>query len=175
MKLAAIDIGSNSIHMVIVEVAADGSIRVTDREKDMIGLGRGTLERNFLDEKTMELGVAALSNYAKLARRHGVDEVLAVATSAVREALNGGDFIERIRRVTGMSVRVITAVEEARLIGLAVREGIDLAESSALVMDMGGGSTASSSAPSGWPSASLPTAAACRARCARRSPSTCAP
>ena len=119
-SLLAVDIGSNSIHMIIVEVAADGAFRVMDREKSMIGLGRGTLERNYLDEEAMELGRATLGKYAKLARRHGVDEILAVATSAVREALNGGDFIERVRHETGIDVRVITAVEEARLIYVGV-------------------------------------------------------
>lgn len=140
MKLAAIDIGSNSIHMIVVEVSPDGSFQVRDREKEMIGLGRGSLGRNRLEEDAIERGLGALRKYAKLATRHGVDELLAVATSAVRESLNGGDFIERVRRETGIQVSVITAIEEARLIALAVAEGIDLAGQRALVVDIGGGS-----------------------------------
>lgn len=140
MKLAAIDIGSNSVHMIVVDVAGDGSFRVIDREKDMVGLGRGTLEANHLDEGAMARGIESLGRFAKLALRHRVHEVLAVATSAVREALNGGVFIERVRRSTGIGVNVITAMEEARLIGLAAHDGIDLGEQRALVIDVGGGS-----------------------------------
>jgi exopolyphosphatase/guanosine-5'-triphosphate,3'-diphosphate pyrophosphatase len=140
MKLAAIDIGTNSIHMVVVETDARASFTVVDREKAMVKLGAGLFGTRRLTERAFNDGLEAMRRYARLAENHGVDEILAVATSATREAENGGDFLDAIFRETGVKPRVISGVEEARLIYLAVRHTVDLGLERALIVDIGGGS-----------------------------------
>ncbi|HMJ14678.1 MAG TPA: Ppx/GppA phosphatase family protein [Polyangiaceae bacterium] len=140
MKLAAIDIGTNSIHMVVVETDARASFTVVDREKSMVKLGAGLFGTRRLTERAFNDGLEAMRRYARLAENHGVDEILAVATSATREAENGGDFLDAIFRDTGVKPRVISGIEEARLIYLAVRHTVDLGLERALIVDIGGGS-----------------------------------
>ncbi|MBI4568175.1 MAG: Ppx/GppA family phosphatase [Planctomycetes bacterium] len=140
MKLAAIDIGSNSVHMVIVETTPDGSFDVVDREKDMIKLGASTFRHGRLDDAAFAAGLHSIGKFRKLAERQGVDAILAVATSAVRDAENGPSFLSAVAAETGVAVRMISGEEEARLIALAVRDAFDLADTRALVIDVGGGS-----------------------------------
>ncbi len=141
MRVAAVDVGSNSIHMIVAEVEADGRFRVLDRAKDMVRLGGKTHSRGALSESAMDNGVHTLSQFRTLAERLGVTRVQAVATSAVREAANGGDFIRRVKKEVGWRVKVIQGREEARLIFLGVRHAMDLvAESPSLIVDIGGGS-----------------------------------
>jgi exopolyphosphatase/guanosine-5'-triphosphate,3'-diphosphate pyrophosphatase len=150
MRIAAIDVGSNSIHMVIVRRHEDGRLEVIDREKEMVRLASGALERppgtgtaaarGVLAPDRIEAGLACLRKFAKLAERHQVDALVAAATSAVREAENGGDFIALAEERTGVRIDVLPAREEARLIYLAAREAIDLQGRRALFVDIGGGS-----------------------------------
>ncbi|HEY6561474.1 MAG TPA: Ppx/GppA phosphatase family protein [Polyangiaceae bacterium] len=140
MKLAAIDIGTNSVHMVVVETDAKASFTVIDREKSMVKLGAGLFGTRQLTERAFNDGLEAMRRYTRLAENHGVDEILAVATSATREAENGGDFLDAIFRETGVKPRVISGAEEARLIYLAVRHTVDLGLERALIVDIGGGS-----------------------------------
>ncbi|HZU99399.1 MAG TPA: hypothetical protein VFF73_22010, partial [Planctomycetota bacterium] len=149
MKLAAIDVGSNSIHMVIVRRHDDGRLEVIDRAKEMVRLASGALEKQdavtgtthgMLAADRIDAGLACLRKFAKLAERHGVDAIVAAATSAVREAENGGDFIALAQERTGITIDVLPAREEARLIYLAAREAVDLHGRRALFVDIGGGS-----------------------------------
>ena len=140
MRLAAIDIGTNSVHMIVVQVRPDLSFDVIDQEKAMVRLGAGGLDGRLLTSEAMTAALQALSKFRRLAESHGVDEVLATATSAVREARNGGDFLGRIVRTTGINARVISGVEEARLIHLAAVYGVDVGGARAVVIDIGGGS-----------------------------------
>lgn len=139
MRIAAIDLGSNSFHMVIVE-SRSGSFHVLDREKEMIRLGERTLSRGRLSAASMKRGLDTLREYKRLADMHGVDKLLAVATSAVREAANGEDFLDRIGREIGVWPRVVSGEEEARLIYLAALHSVHLEGRRALVVDIGGGS-----------------------------------
>jgi exopolyphosphatase / guanosine-5'-triphosphate,3'-diphosphate pyrophosphatase len=141
MHLAAIDIGTNSIHMILVRVAADGAFEVVGREKDMVRLGAGGLEGRPLGEGAMTAALQTLSRFKRLADSRQVDDIVAVATSAVREAPNGGDFLEAVAAQTGVQARVITGVEEASLIHRAAVHGIDVTAGSVVVIDIGGGST----------------------------------
>jgi exopolyphosphatase/guanosine-5'-triphosphate,3'-diphosphate pyrophosphatase len=140
MRLAAIDIGTNSIHMIVVNVMADLSFEVIDQEKAMVRLGAGGLDGRMLTTEAMTAGLQALSKFRRLAESHGVEKILATATSAVREARNGGDFLRRIASTTGISARVISGIEEARLIHLAAMYGVDVGSARAVVIDIGGGS-----------------------------------
>ena len=139
MRLAAIDIGTNSVHMIVVRVRPDFSFEVVDREKEMVRLGAGGLDGKKLTPEAMGAALQALSKFARLAKSHQVDEVLAVATSATREAENGGAFLRTIERKTGIRARLITGTEEARLIHLAAVYGVDTPKP-AVVIDIGGGS-----------------------------------
>jgi len=140
MRLAAIDIGTNSIHMIIVRVRPDLSFEVIDREKEMVRLGAGGLDGKALTPSAMHAGLQALSKFKRLADSHGVDEIIAAATSATREAENGGDFLNTVIAETGIRVRVISGHEEARLIHLAAVYGVDLGGGHGVVIDIGGGS-----------------------------------
>jgi exopolyphosphatase/guanosine-5'-triphosphate,3'-diphosphate pyrophosphatase len=140
MRIAAIDIGTNSVHMIVVNVRPDLSFEVIDREKEMVRLGAGGLGGRALTEEAMSAALQALSKFRRLAESHQVDQILAAATSATREAENGGEFLAAIERETGIRPQVISGVEEARLIHLAAVYGVDVAGESAVAIDIGGGS-----------------------------------
>src|SRR5688572_28739996 len=140
MRIAAIDIGTNSVHMIVVNVRPDLSFEVIDREKVMVRLGAGGLDGRALTTEAMTSALQALSKFKRLAESHGVDEILAAATSAVREARNGGEFLGRILRDTGIRARVIAGPEEARLIHQAAMYGVDVGSGRGVVIDIGGGS-----------------------------------
>ena len=140
MRIAAIDIGTNSIHMIVVKVRPDLSFEVIDREKDMVRLGAGGLDGRSLTPTAMTAALQTLSKFRRLAESNKVDEIIAAATSATREAENGGDFIAEASRQTGIRIRVISGTEEARLIHLAAGYGVDVGGSTAVVIDIGGGS-----------------------------------
>ncbi len=140
MRLAAIDIGTNSIHMIVVKVRPDLSFEVIDREKDMVRLGAGGLGGRSLTPTAMAAAFQTLAKFRRLAESHKVDEIVASATSATREADNGGDFIAEVDRQTGIRVKVISGTEEARLIHLAAGYGVDIGGSTGVVIDIGGGS-----------------------------------
>ena len=140
MRIAAIDIGTNSIHMIVVQVRPDLSFEVVDREKDMVRLGAGGLDGRNLTPTAMAAALQTLSKFRRLAESHKVDEIVAAATSATREAENGGDFIAEVDRQTGIRIRVISGTEEARLIHLAAGYGVDIGGTTAVVVDIGGGS-----------------------------------
>jgi exopolyphosphatase/guanosine-5'-triphosphate,3'-diphosphate pyrophosphatase len=138
-RIAAIDVGTNSIHMIVVEQQKHG-YRVIDKEKDMVQLGRGSLEGRPLTDDAVERGVEALRRMAGIAERWKVRDVVAVATSAIREAPNGRRFITAAQKASGIKIRVISGEEEADYIYRAVRSAIDFHGGTSLVIDIGGGS-----------------------------------
>jgi exopolyphosphatase / guanosine-5'-triphosphate,3'-diphosphate pyrophosphatase len=140
MRIAAIDIGTNSIHMIVVQVRPDLSFEVIDREKDMVRLGAGGLDGRSLTPTAISAALQTMSKFRRIAESHKVDEIVACATSATREAVNGGDFIAEVDRQTGIRIRVISGTEEARLIHLAAGYGVDIGATTAVVVDIGGGS-----------------------------------
>ena len=139
MRLAAIDIGTNSVHMIVVRVRADLSFEVIDREKEMVRLGAGGLDGKRLTHEAMTSALQALSKFERIATSHQVDQILAAATSATREAENGGEFLAAIERTTGVRPRIITGTQEARLIHMAAVYGVDTPKTT-VVIDIGGGS-----------------------------------
>src|SRR4051812_24266018 len=140
MRIAAIDIGTNSIHMIVVRVRPDLSFEVIDREKEMVRLGAGGLDGRSLTPTAMTAALQTLTKFRRLADSHKVDEIVAAATSAIREADNGGDFIADVARKTGIQIRVISGTEEARLIHMAAVYGVHMGGSPAGGIDIGGGS-----------------------------------
>ncbi|MDH5348827.1 MAG: exopolyphosphatase, partial [Nitrospira sp.] len=126
--------------MVLVDILPDASFKILDRFKDMTRLGNGAFASKRLADEVMARALEVLKTLVTLARNKGFDRVIAVATSAVREAENGGDFISMIMEETGLRVRVISGTEEARLIFLGVKNSIALTDKPTLVVDIGGGS-----------------------------------
>jgi exopolyphosphatase/guanosine-5'-triphosphate,3'-diphosphate pyrophosphatase len=140
LRIAAIDVGSNSIHMIIAQADPDGGVTTLWRLKEMVGLGRLSFPSHRLSRESMDRAIDTLGRFQQVARLRGCEKMLAVATSAVREAVNGGDFLDRVRRELGMLLRIVSAREEARLIYLGVRHACDLGDKPQFIMDVGGGS-----------------------------------
>jgi exopolyphosphatase/guanosine-5'-triphosphate,3'-diphosphate pyrophosphatase len=140
VKLAVIDIGTNSVHMLMAQIYPNSTFEVIGREREMIRLGDRTLSTGYLQKEQMELGLETLKKFKYLAQSKGIERIKSVATSAVREAQNGGDFLERVYKQTGIRVRVITGEEEGRLIYQGVRHSVTLSEGPSLIIDIGGGS-----------------------------------
>lgn len=140
LRLAAIDVGSNSIHMIVAQADADGGITTLWRLKEPVGLGRLSFPSRRLTADAMNRAITVLERFQQAAHQRQAEKIVAVATSAIREAENGGDLIERIRRQLGLYVRVVSARDEARLIYLAVRHAIPLRSQPHLMIDIGGGS-----------------------------------
>jgi len=140
MRIAAIDIGTNSLHMIVVRVRPDLSFEIIDREKEMVRLGAGGLDGRALTPEVMHAALQVLSKFRRLAESHRVDKIIAVATSAVREAENGGEFLHAITEQTGIRARIIVGTEEARLIHLAAVYGVGNPAETIVVVDIGGGS-----------------------------------
>ena len=141
MRIAAIDIGTNSIHMVIAQATGPASFEVVEREREVVQIGRGSFRGGRLGARAIQRTVEALARFVRLARRSSVDRVLCTTTAAVREASNGGDFLAAARETAGVTPRVIPTEEEGRLIYLAVKSALQLDGAPSLMVDIGGGST----------------------------------
>src|SRR3982750_3110020 len=128
LRLAAIDVGSNSVHMVVAQADSDGAITTLWRMKEMVGLGRMSFPSRKLSADAMDRAMTALGRLYQAAQQRQCEKIIAVATSAIREAENGGDFTVRVKRELGLYVRVISAREEARLIYLAARHAMQFKE-----------------------------------------------
>lgn len=139
VRVCVIDLGTNSFHAVIVDAHSNGSFQVVDRMKEMVRLGQHGLSANTLPEEAMERGMRALKRIHLLARGWDAREFLAFATSAIREAANGGVFIRRARQELGLRIRPISGKQEAHLIFQGVTRAVDVPKPSLLV-DIGGGS-----------------------------------
>ena len=145
LRIAAIDIGTNSLHMVIVEVTDSLSFKMLSSDKDLTQLGSAALVHHRLTKRAMAHTMEVLARYQHIAHNLDCDVILAYATSAVRESVNGGDFVLAVKKQLGLLIQVISAQEEAHLIYLAVRQAIDLSSHAtgtgpSLIVDIGGGS-----------------------------------
>ena len=140
MRIAAIDVGSNSIHLVVVETDSMGNQRVLAREKHMVRLGKGLLKTNQIDPEAFQAGLETLALMAEVIRGLQCETVLACGTAALREADNADHFV-REAGLLGIPIRVISGEEEASLIYLAVSRAIPFPETPTVLLDIGGGST----------------------------------
>jgi exopolyphosphatase/guanosine-5'-triphosphate,3'-diphosphate pyrophosphatase len=139
--IAAIDMGTNSFHLIIVQVKGDGSFKIIDREREVIRLGshKGK-EFSWISEGEMEKAIDVLRDFAKIAQFYKA-EVRAIATSAVREAKNREEFMDRIFEETEITVEAVDGRTEAELIYLGVQHALDIQNKRILCVDIGGGST----------------------------------
>ena len=139
-KFAAIDLGTNSFHLVIVQLDDAGRYEIVTREKESMRLGGGGGDLDIITPDAMERGISTLTHLADLARSMDA-EIRAVATSAVREARNRTDFLNRAEKECGVRVEVAPGQEEARLIYLGILQALPVYEDQILMIDIGGGST----------------------------------
>jgi exopolyphosphatase / guanosine-5'-triphosphate,3'-diphosphate pyrophosphatase len=139
-NLAAIDAGSNAIRMLVSRLDNDGKLETLENIRLPVRLGQDAFTSRSFSEQTMQMAVDAFIRFRQVADLFEVQQVRAVATSAMREATNSDLLIDRIYRETGFSVETISGEDEARLIHLAVRHAVDLHGKIALLIDIGGGS-----------------------------------
>ena len=140
MRVAALDLGSNSFHLLVADVHPDGHIAPLVQEKEMLRLGDVVSRHGAIPTTAADQAVATVRRFRMLAEAAGATEILAKATAAIRRASNGGEVVDRIRAETGVHVEVIGGREEARLIFGAVRASIVLDPAPAVCFDLGGGS-----------------------------------
>jgi len=139
-RFAAIDVGSNSIRCLIAERGEDGHLQIIDDLKDQPRLARGLSSTGLLSPKSVERALESLGRMVQAAERRGASRVALVATSAVRDAANGREFAERVKREIGIPLEVIDGETEARLAYLSVSEHFATGRGRAVVADIGGGS-----------------------------------
>lgn len=139
--IAAVDMGTNSFHLIIVQVKSDGSFKIVDREREVIRLGshKGK-EFTWISEGEMEKAIDVLKDFGKIAQFYKA-ELRAIATSAIREAKNKSEFIDRVFEETGLTVEAVDGRTEAELIYLGVQNALDVQDKRILCVDIGGGST----------------------------------
>ena len=140
-RLAAIDIGSNSVRLLVAEALRGGNYRILDEEREPTRLGRSVSSQGRLDDESMDRTVAALRTFKEIATGFQVTRLRTIATCAVRESRNGPEFCRRVREEVGLEVEVISGEREARLAFSSVQHAFDLSGRNTIVADIGGGST----------------------------------
>lgn len=139
--LAAIDIGSNAIRLSIGRIENDRKVAVTDNFRESVRLGRDVFTKRAISEETMDAAIETFKRFREIIDRNNVTFTRAVATSALREAMNRDSFTDKISQASSIDIEVINPEEEARLIHLAVADKVGLKNKTALLIDIGGGST----------------------------------
>jgi exopolyphosphatase/guanosine-5'-triphosphate,3'-diphosphate pyrophosphatase len=140
-RIAAIDIGTNSFHLIIVEINKDGKLKLLDKQREFLRLGSESGDDlSFITENEKGKAIAVLKNFSTLAQYHKAS-IKAVSTSAVREAKNKDEFIQTVLEQTGVKVETIEGTEEAKLIFLGMKNALPINDKSILGIDIGGGST----------------------------------
>ena len=141
MKLAAIDIGSNSIKLVVVQAETSDSFTMLAQEREVVRLGQETLVNGHINSAAMLRATTCLKRFRSVAEANGAEQIATIATASVREANNSAEFISTVEQETGLHVEVLSGLEEARLIGLAASQGCTAKGVTDLNIDIGGGST----------------------------------
>lgn len=142
MRIASIDIGTNTFRLLVSETDGNGSLKKLYVSREITRLGEGlTPEKMFINPEAMARALKALSGFSLKLKEYGVGKLRAVATSAVRESLNGRDFVRKVGEETGIPVDVISGDEEARLTVKGVLNNVSFDTPGCLIFDIGGGST----------------------------------
>lgn len=141
MKIAALDAGSHSFHLIVAEVGPSGTHRIIDRAKEIVRIGEETLRTRVIPDDSFARGLAALAKLRRFADAHAPEAFVAVATQAIRAANNGGAFVKAARERAGVELRTVTGDEEARLVYLGARQSLNLTGGRRVALfDLGGGS-----------------------------------
>src|SRR4029079_7632080 len=140
MRVAAADLGSNSFHLVIADVHPDGSFTPVSGEKEMLRLGDVVSREGMVTPEAADAAVATMRRFRLMAEAAGATEIYACGTSALRNASNGDEVLDRIATEAGVDADVIDGLEEARLIFTAIRAAVTIDPAPAVCFDLGGGS-----------------------------------
>jgi exopolyphosphatase / guanosine-5'-triphosphate,3'-diphosphate pyrophosphatase len=140
LRIAALDLGSNSFHMIVVEARLDGTFLPLVREKETLRLGDRVAQAGELGDQAMLDALEVIKRFDQIARAARADEVIALGTAAIREAKDGSEFVDRVRNETGIAITVVDGTREAELIFTAVRSSVLIDPGPALAADLGGGS-----------------------------------
>lgn len=141
MRIAVIDLGTNTFNLLVVEKNGDFTYKKLQSARIPVKLGEGTINKGFISELPFNRGINALKEYRKIIDKNDVKKVLALATSAIRSASNGKDFVARAKEEAGIDIEVIDGLREAELIYFGNRAAVKLDNRNSLIMDIGGGST----------------------------------
>ena len=141
MRIAILDLGTNTFNIFIAEVAPDKSYTKLYKSKIAVKLGEGGINKNHIEEKPFKRGLKALKKHKKTIEEFGVEKIVAFATSAIRSASNGKEFIQAVKDNIGIDVKIISGDKEAELIYYGVRSAVKMNDKPSLIMDIGGGST----------------------------------
>lgn len=141
MRIAVIDLGTNTFNLLVAEILPGGKFRIVYNEKLPVKLGEGGINQNLITEAAFFRGVQAMEYYAGMTTDWKATQVLAFATSAVRNASNGDEFVTTVHEKTGIPIHVIDGEKEAGYIAKGVRQAVKLSSENSLVIDIGGGST----------------------------------
>lgn len=140
MRIAVIDLGTNTFNLLIAETLNGQNFKIILNIKQGVKLGRGGINRNVITEEAFQRGIDAVKKYYDLIKEHDVNVVKAIATSAIRDAENGKDFTETLKKNFNITVSVISGEKEAELIYLGVRQTLPFSNKRFLILDIGGGS-----------------------------------
>lgn len=141
MRLAVIDCGTNTFNLIIIELEGRKNYTKLFKTRIPVKLGEGAINQGFIAPASFERGIEAIRSLNEYIQQHHVDTVLSFATSAIRDAANGKEFIEKIKSDFGIEVSVIDGHREAELIYYGIREAVNMTDEVSLIVDIGGGST----------------------------------
>ncbi|MDZ4084446.1 MAG: hypothetical protein U1E10_15990 [Bdellovibrionales bacterium] len=139
-RIAAIDVGSNAIRLVIGEIDDKGEIKVLKKFREGVRLGKDTFSNGEISKKSIERTLETFIKFRRFIKEHDVKQIRAVATSAMREAKNRDAVVAEVFKISGLQIQVIDGFEEGRLIFSAVAKRVDLEGARAVLIDIGGGS-----------------------------------
>lgn len=141
MRIAVIDLGTNTFNLLIADRRDNGTYTKIKSMRIPVKLGEGTINEGVISEIPFQRGINALKEYSKLIEENNVEAVKAMATSAIRSAKNGYDFVAKAKIEAGIDVEVIDGHREAELIYYGNRAAVKMTDAPSLIMDIGGGST----------------------------------
>lgn len=141
MKIAVIDLGTNTFNLLIVEVNSDKSYSTVFQTKISVKLAEGGMNKGFIADLAFARGIEAFNTHFATTQKYKVDKIYAFATSAIRGASNGSEFVQKVKNDTGVDIQVISGDREAELIYYGVRSAVEMTEDASLIIDIGGGST----------------------------------
>lgn len=140
MKIAILDFGTNTFNLLIADTSNSAEIKYLHSSKQAVKLGEGGIGKGMLTSGAVDRAMAAIDNHYKVIKEYGVDKVYAYATSAIREAKNSRDLLQKIKEKYDLYVNIIPGDREAELIYKGVRQTFDIGENKVLILDIGGGS-----------------------------------
>ncbi len=139
-RVAIIDLGTNTFNLLIASAGGNGSYQMLHSAKLSVKLGEGGINRHIIAPQAYERGILAVGEHMKTASKYKVTDVYAFATSAVRNAHNGAEFIASLKELYAIDVRIISGEEELELVYLGIRQAVNLNSENVLMLDIGGGS-----------------------------------